>query len=220
MSGRVLSQTAVPSLSREAVARAAAAFVGRIRQTPPMYSALKRDGKPLYAYARAGVEVEREARAVTIHRLELLSFVDARLRVRVECSKGTYVRVLAQDIGRALGCGAHLAALRRTQVGELALESATTLCALEALPLAARRGLLLPLDSLIARLPRVELDAQLAARFSHGQRLALGPGNPSGRVRVIGPCARLLGIAQIDEHGLLAPRRLVHTTMNSNEGQP
>ncbi len=191
---------------------------GTIEQVPPMYSALKRHGKPLYAYARAGVDVERAPRAVTIHRLERLGFLGAELRVRVECSKGTYVRVLAEDVGRLLECGAHLSALRRTHVGDLALDRAITLEALEQLDQAARRAALLPPDALITRLPCVDLDAAYADRFVQGQRLALGPGRPCGRVRVVGPHARLLGTAQIDEDGLLAPQRLVHqTSPNRNE---
>jgi tRNA pseudouridine55 synthase len=192
---------------------------GAIEQTPPMFSALKREGRPLYAYARAGQEVERAPRSVVIHRLEVLGFEGTRLRLLVECSKGTYVRVLAQDIGSQLGCGAHLAALRRIGVGDLTLAASITLDALAALAPVARRSLLLPLDALIDRLPRVELDAALADRFSHGQRLVLGPGNPCGRVRVVGPSARLLGVARIDEQGLLAPHRLVHQAMNRNESQ-
>src|SRR5882724_9036953 len=192
---------------------------GAIEQVPPMFSALKRAGRPLYAYARAGVEVERAPRAVMIHRLELLAFEGTSVRVVVECSKGTYVRVLAQDIGALLGCGAHLSALRRTRVGQLALENSVTLETLAVLAPEMRRALLLPFDALIGGLPRVELDASLADRFSHGQRLLLGPGNPCGRVRVVGPRSRLLGVAQIDEHGLLAPRRLVQQPVNQNESQ-
>jgi tRNA pseudouridine55 synthase len=194
-------------------------LLGTIEQVPPMYSALKRDGRPLYAYARQGVDVERAPRIVTIHRLERLAVGDSRLCVRVACSKGTYVRVLAEDIGARLGCGAHLSALRRTHVGDLALDRAVTLAVLEQEDLAARRARLLPPDALIARLPRIELDAALAERFAQGQRLALGPGCPRGRVRVVDPHARLLGTAQIDEHGLLAPQRLAHRTPNRNESQ-
>lgn len=214
--GEVTSRNEV-AVARSEVETVLRRFSGAIEQTPPMYSALKRDGRPLYEYARAGVEVDRAPRAVTIHRLEMIAFEHAHLRIVVECSKGTYVRVLAEDIGRGLGCGAHLAALRRTRVGDLSLDDATTLDTLEALTLEARRERLLPLDALIGRLPHVELDASLADRFAHGQRLALGPGHPCGRVRVVGPRARLLGIAQIDEHGLLAPRRLVHQIANQNE---
>ena len=214
--GAVLA-TSVVSVSRDQVTAALAQLSGSIEQVPPMHSALKRDGRPLYEYARAGIDVERAPRLVTIHRLEMRGFDDARVRITVECSKGTYIRVLADDLGRLLGCGAHLSALRRTCVGELTLAGSTTLDALAGLALDERRALLLPVDALIEKLPRVELDASLADRFSHGQRLVLGPGNPAGRVRVVGPRARLLGIAHIDEHGLLAPRRLIHQATSANE---
>jgi tRNA pseudouridine55 synthase len=216
--GEVIETTPV-DVTRAQVATAIGKLSGSIEQMPPMFSALKRDGRPLYEYARAGVDVERAPRAVTIHRFELLFFEETRLRVRVECSKGTYVRVVAQDLGTLLGCGAHLSALRRTRVGALAVENGVTLETLAGLAPEARRALLLPLDSLIAGLPRVELDAGLAERFSHGQRLALGPGNPSGRVRVVGPRARLLGVAHIDEQGLLAPQRLVQQATNQTGKQ-
>jgi len=214
-----VTATSLVDVSSEQVAATLRQLSGPIEQIPPMFSALKRDGRPLYSYARAGLDVTRAPRQVTIHRLELLAFGGTHLRILVECSKGTYVRVLAEDIGRLLGCGAHLAALCRTRVGDLRVERATTLVALEALAPEERRALLLPLDTLIGKLPRVELDAKLADRFSHGQRLALGPGNPCGRVRVLGPRARLLGIAQIDEHGLLAPHRLVQQPTDQNESQ-
>jgi tRNA pseudouridine55 synthase len=188
-------------------------------QVPPMYSALKRDGRPLYEYARAGVQIERAPRAITLYKLALLGFDGTHVRLDVECSKGTYMRVIAEDLGRLLGCGAHLASLRRTRVGELSVDDAVTLEGLEALEPTQRRASMRPLDTLIARLPQIDLDAALADRFSHGQRLALGPGNPCGRVRVIGPRARLLGIAQIDEYGLLAPQRLVQQIPNQNESQ-
>lgn len=192
-------------------------FLGSITQVPPMYSALKRDGKPLYAYAREGIDIEREAREVTIFYLDLLAFDGATLRVSVDCSKGTYVRVLAQDIGERLGCGAHLSALRRTRVADLSVDHAVTLAALEQDEPSVRRARLLPPDALIARLPCIDLDDVLADRFVQGQRLPLGPGRPTGRVRVVGPHARLLGTAQLDEHGLLAPQRLVHQITHRNE---
>ena len=213
--GAVLT-TSVANVARDDVAAALARLSGSVEQVPPMHSALKRDGRPLYEYARAGIDVERAPRSVTIHRLEMRGFDDARVRIAVECSKGTYIRVLADDLGRLLGCGAHIAALRRTGVGDLTLAGSTTLDALGGLAPDERRALLLPVDTLIEKLPRVELDASLADRFSHGQRLVLGPGRPPGRVKVVGPRARLLGIAHIDEHGLLAPRRLLHQATSAN----
>jgi len=129
LTGQVVSQApadfaGVSQAELQAVLRT---FVGEIEQIPPMYSALKRDGKPLYEYARAGIEVAREARRVTIHTLELTRASSTEAEISVACSKGTYIRTLAQDIGRALGCGAHLAALRRSQVGPFALADAVTL---------------------------------------------------------------------------------------------
>jgi tRNA pseudouridine55 synthase len=182
-------------------------FTGTIAQVPPMHSALKRDGRALYEYARDGIELERAPRQVTIHRLEVVAHQDSTVTIDVDCSKGTYVRVLAEDIGAALGCGAHLAALRRTRVGVLSLERSVTLDALENMPPAVRREWLMPVDALLAALPRVELDDMRARRFQHGNPIDLG-GAP-GRTRVYGPDGRLLGLADLDEHGALNPRRLL-----------
>ncbi|MFM2446927.1 MAG: hypothetical protein RI936_1374 [Pseudomonadota bacterium] len=197
-------------VSGEDLIEACAHFTGQIEQVPPMHSALKRDGRPLYELARAGIEVERAPRRVHIHALELLAFdaASATARVRVACSKGTYVRVLAQDIGARLGCGAHLVALRRERTGRLDLDQAVTLEQLEAAPLAERRALLARPDALLASLPAVDLDAALAARLLLGQRLAIGSAL-RGRVRVYGHENELLGTAQIDERGVLAPERLI-----------
>lgn len=184
---------------------------GRIKQVPPMHSALKRDGRALYDYARDGIEVEREPREVTIHALHLLSF-DAAAHcavIDVVCSKGTYVRTLAEDLGERLGCGAHLAALRRTGAGALTLTGSVALDALEAMPPAVRREWLLPADTLLSALPRVVLGETQSRRFLHGNALDLG--GVAGRVRVYGPAEQLLGTAEIDEHGALNPRRLIAT---------
>ncbi len=194
-------------LDRAELEAVLARFAGEIMQVPPMHSALKRDGRPLYELARAGQEVERAPRAVRIARLQLETLDGAEARLVVECSKGTYVRVLAEDIGAALGCGAHLAGLRRTRVGALTLDGAVTLDELEALDLPARRSRLLPLDALLASLPRVELQAGDAGRFSQGQRLPLRIA-ACHRVRVYEK-TRLLGVASVDEDGVLAPQRLI-----------
>jgi len=187
-------------------------FRGPIAQVPPMYSALKRDGKPLYEYARAGITLEREARNVIIHKLELISYEAPFLKLSVTCSKGTYIRVLGQDIGEALGCGAHLNALRRTQVGALTSEHMITLDALVAH--AAPHSLLSPVDALLSSFPAVQLNADLAKRFLNGQRLPLGK-EPSikvpqeqGRVRVYLD-DKLLGTAILGEYSILAPERLI-----------
>jgi len=190
-------------------------FRGPIAQVPPMYSALKRDGKPLYEYARAGVTLEREARAVTIHELELLGYEAPFLRLRVKCSKGTYIRVLGEDIGAVLGCGGHLNALRRTEVGALTLAHAVTLEGLAAIEEGQRVAALAPVDTLLSTFPAVRLDEIMAQRFLHGQRLALaneGIELPegAGRVRVYRDAdGRLLGTAQLAAYGVLSPERLV-----------
>ncbi|TFW08725.1 tRNA pseudouridine(55) synthase TruB [Oxalobacteraceae bacterium OM1] len=189
-------------------------FRGDILQVPPMHSALKRDGKPLYEYARAGITLEREARAVRIHALELLGYESPYLRLRVACSKGTYIRVLGEDIGAALDCGGHLQMLRRTVVGNLTLSGAITLEQLEAVAEAERTALLAPVDALLSTFPEVQLDEELARRFQHGQRLAVGrdgiaAGDVRGRVRVYRASdAALLGTALV-QAGVLAPERLV-----------
>lgn len=187
-----------------------ARFRGEIEQVPPMYSALKRDGKALYEYARAGIELERAPRRVRIHALELLDFAGDRLAIRVHCSKGTYIRSLAVDIGAALGCGAHLAALRRTAIGDFDLADAVTLDRLEAAGEGGRDALLAPVDALVAAFPVVRLDAAAARALLQGRTLALPGGTPGMRVRAYGP-AGFLGVAQWQEDGRLAARRLIAT---------
>jgi tRNA pseudouridine55 synthase len=186
--------------------RALEGFRGEIEQVPPMYSALKREGQPLYALARAGETVERQPRRITVHELELVAFGDDLARLRILCSKGTYVRQLAVDLGLALGTLAHLRALRRTAVGQLKLDQAVTLDDLQALAEASRQGCLLPADRLIEHLPRVDLDDALATRFLNGQ--AVRPGtSPQGPSRVYG-AGVLLGVGEGGPAGL-QPARLV-----------
>jgi tRNA pseudouridine55 synthase len=206
--GDVLETRAV-NCERAAIEAALAAFRGEIVQVPPMYSALKRDGKPLYEYARAGLTVEREGRSVTIHVLDLLACALPEVSFRVTCSKGTYVRTLAEDIGEALGCGAHLSALRRTGVGSLTLAHAVTLDVLSDAEPGARDAWLQPVDALLSTFPSVQLDTEAARRFLHGQRLPFAFDAAKGaRVRVYGDGGKLLGVAKA-EHGVLAPERLV-----------
>ena len=204
-------ETRPVNVTVEQIDAALAKFRGPILQIPPMYSALKRDGKALYEYAREGITLEREARPVTIHKLEMLAYDAPMLTIRVTCSKGTYVRVLGEDIGAELGCGAHLNALRRIQVGSLTVDGMVTLEQLQAHdnPL----SLLAPVDALLSSFPRVELTPELAARFLNGQRLALNrepvtlPETP-GRVRVYHD-DKLLGTAILQDWGVLAPERLI-----------
>ena len=195
-------------VSAQQLAAALATFRGEILQTPPLYSALKHAGKPLYAYARAGIDVERAPRMVRIHALELQWFERERLAMSVNCSKGTYIRSLAHDLGELLGCGAHLTALRRTGVGRFGLDCAHSLDALEALPAPERDALLLPLDALLQELPEARLTPEQAARFLRGQAVPWN-GPPQARVRVYAATGGLLGVGEVDAAGLIHPRRVI-----------
>ncbi|MDO9216137.1 MAG: tRNA pseudouridine(55) synthase TruB [Lacisediminimonas sp.] len=211
--GDVVSERPV-NCSREQIEAVLAGFRGVIEQVPPMYSALKRDGKPLYEYARAGITVERQSRTLCIHRLELQDWQAPLLKLLVRCSKGTYIRVLGEDIGNALACGAHLQQLRRTEVGSLTLAGAVTLEAFAAMSPEQRLAALAPADALLASFPALRLDAVLSARFLQGQRLALSEEQAerplqSARVRVYSQEGHFLGSAHLHPYGVLAPERLI-----------
>ena len=199
-----------PVAVSEAQARTALGrFVGEILQVPPMYSAIKRGGKPLYKLARAGQELPREPRRIVIRALTLVRFVSPELEVSVTCSKGTYVRVLAEDIGRELGCGGCLARLRRTAVGGFSAASGlVTLEGLEALEPERRIALLLPPDTLLAGLPRLDLRSPEARQLQHGQAVERVDAGMTGLVRIYGPDSEFLGMAEVIEPGRIVPRRL------------
>ncbi|EEO28052.1 tRNA pseudouridine(55) synthase TruB [Oxalobacter paraformigenes] len=215
--GEIVERTDAVSFRTDEIEAVLSRFRGDIRQVPPMYSALKRDGKPLYEYARAGIELEREARAVTVHELTLLDYSAPCLALRVRCSKGTYIRALGEDIGQALGCGAHLKSLRRTRVGFLTLDSAVSLPALEEAGGKTAGGnppSLEPVDYLLSSFPSLALNAVLAKRFLNGQRLSLakeniGTAGMTGRCRVYAENGVFMGTAEIRPDGVLAPERLV-----------
>lgn len=204
------------SVDLEAWRTAMADFRGEIEQVPPMHSALKRDGKPLYEYARQGIEVDREARRISIHRLELVSFSGDEAVIEVDCSKGTYVRTLAADLGEKLGCGAHLTALRRTRIGRLDVAEACSLEQLEAMAAERRDAALAPTDALIGALPAANLSAAEAARVTHGQGLRW-KGTPGTRWRLYGPEGVFLGLGEISHDGWLNPRRLLTFEPESSE---
>ncbi len=205
--------------SRSALEAALQAFTGPISQIPPMYSALKRDGKPLYAYAREGITLERAPRAITIHSLVLVSLVsqgDGHLMFDVvfdvRCSKGTYVRTLAEDIGERLGCGAHLVALRRTGIADLTLDGACALSDFEALDETVRVTALQPVDALLRALPKVLLDAAAAAFLLQGRAVAQPAPDAyraADHLRAYDPAGRLLGTVSVTDDGKLQPVRLV-----------
>ncbi|MCC7122039.1 MAG: tRNA pseudouridine(55) synthase TruB [Gammaproteobacteria bacterium] len=211
--GEVRSTRPVPALSTADVERVLASCVGPQDQVPPMYSALKRDGRPLYAYARAGIEIERAPRAITIHALHLLELAPPRLVIEVHCSKGTYVRTLAEDIGEHLGCGAHLSALRRTRAGPFTLDDARPLAIFEAGgPAEQYDALLLPPDRALLDYTALELDPESCRALEQGQRRPAPAGSEPGLYRLYGPGRCFVGLGEITADGSLEPRRLMPVT--------
>ncbi|MEK6664765.1 MAG: tRNA pseudouridine(55) synthase TruB [Pseudomonadota bacterium] len=206
--GQMLSQRQV-AVSRGDIERVVSQFIGPIMQTPPMYSALKHQGQALYKYARKGIEIERAPRAVTLHQIEILIFDVDTLSIRVDCSKGTYIRVLAEDIGEQLGCGAHLIGLRRTRVDAFTLAEAITLDTLEALPEAERDNQLLPPDCLVASLPEIALDQDAAYYLRQGQAIWLPKLALHQRFRIYDEKHIFIGVGEVGNEGKLQPFRLV-----------
>jgi tRNA pseudouridine55 synthase len=216
--GEVAGRCDAGAVDRAAVEGALPAFRGEIRQRPPMYSALKRDGQPLYKLAREGIEVEREARAVRVSRFELLDLrpgTECEIDVVVACSKGTYIRSLAADLGDRLGVGGHVKALRRCAVGPFRLEHAVTLEALEALAgredQAAMDALLHPVDEALAHLPLLKLPESSGFYLSQGQPVLVPNAPRDGMVRLALDTGPFLGLGEILDDGRVAPRRLVVT---------
>ncbi len=195
--GKVVAEAPVPALTAPLLEEVLGRFRGTFEQVPPMYSAVKVAGKRLYELARAGEEVERAGRQVTVYELTLRDFSSDRLRLSVRCSKGFFVRTLAYDIGRALGCGAHLEALRRTMSGPFMLAQALPLAELPGLAQdrAAVARKLLSLSEALSHLPSLRVSAADAARVTHGVPLE-APAMP-GRIRVLGPDGALLAVAEV-----------------------
>lgn len=187
-------------------------FRGEIEQVPPMYSALKKDGVPLYKLARKGEEIERKPRKVVISTLDVLDFNPPEVTLVVRCSKGTYIRVLGEDIGEALGCGAHLKSLRRTAVGDLRISKSIKLADFEAMSEEERLKVLLPPDRLLSTLVRIDLDEVQTERFSHGGKVSVDESGPEEKVRVYGirPNGErfLMGVGRLESNQELIPERL------------
>jgi len=205
--GEILERRSV-NVSEAQIAAALQRFLGVQGQVPPMHSALKREGTPLYVLARRGESVERARRTIQIFGLDLLALSEDRATVQVQCSKGTYVRTLAEDIGKSLGCGAHLSALRRTATGPFRIAQAVTLDGLTMMTEAERDACLAPPDGILEQLPTVRLDPGQESRFRHGQAVAVS-GLAEGTFRVYGAGDRFLGLATATEAGGLAPKRLL-----------
>ncbi len=206
--GQVLTRQA-STAGRADIERAIKQFTGTILQTPPMYSALKHQGQPLYKYARQGIEIERAPRQISLHRITLLNFEGDVFSLSVDCSKGTYIRVLAEDIGRFLGCGAHLIALQRTRVGNFSLADAYTLDLIEALSETERDLRLLPADRLVENLPGVDLDQDAAFYLRQGQAVWQPKLQFQQRYRIYDEKHVFMGVGEVDDAGRLAPKRLV-----------
>ena len=203
--GKIVAEHPI-AVTRQQLEDALRRFVGRIAQTPPRHSALKRDGRNYYEYAREGIEIERQPREIAIHTIELLAWRAPEAEISVRCGKGTYIRSLAEDIGEALGCGAHLAALSRTAAGEFVLADASSLEALEQRDEAGRDALLLPIDAPVRRLASVELERADAERLSCGQALGCAD-RPDAIVRVYAGGA-FAGLAEIRGSVMRARRML------------
>jgi len=206
--GEVLATHSV-NVSPAQFAQACAQFVGEISQIPPMYSALKHEGKALYEYARAGVEIERASRLITIHSIQVNSFEYDVANISVSCSKGTYIRTLAEDIGAVLGCGAHLIGLRRTKTANYSIDQAVTLTQFEAMTLEQRQAALMPMDSAVLHLPAIILDADSTHYLRQGQAVWQSGISAKGLLRLYNEQQEFLGLGEQDSDGKIAPKRLI-----------
>jgi len=206
--GEVLKQAPV-QVSPAQFSQACLQFVGTINQTPPMYSALKHEGKALYEYARAGIEIERKVRSVNIHAIDVLSFVGDVAELKVACSKGTYIRTLAEDIGASLGCGAHLIGLRRTYTAGYDIAQAITLAEFEALSADERLAKLAAPDTAVDDLPALVLDADSAFYLMQGQAVWQSGKVPAGMLRLYDERHVFLGLGEQQSDGKIAPKRLM-----------
>ena len=209
--GEVVSQRPVPDFTESMIERAAAGFRGRIEQVPPMHSALKHKGKRLYQLAHEGIVVERQPREVTIHRFEVLHAEGERVEVEVICSKGTYIRTLAEDFGTALGCGASVAALRRVGAGPFTAGDMVALSSLESLYDQGPRALddlLRPMEAAVSQWPSVELSEGIAFYLRKGQPVLVPHSPTEGWVRIHAERAGFIGVGEVLDDGRIAPRRL------------
>lgn len=212
--GEIIETTPVPALSEAVLRSVLAGFIGRTLQVPPMYSALKHQGQPLYRLARRGIDVARTPREIAIFRLELLRLVPGLIELEIHCSKGTYIRSLAEDIGAALGCAAHVKTLRRLKVGPFDETGAVTLGDLEALAgdggVGALDARLQPMETAIGHWPGVQLSDEVAALVRQGQAVLVPRAPTHGWVRLFGQRSGFLGVGHILDDGRVAPKRLIN----------
>ena len=206
--GEVLTTAAV-NVSQSQFAAICQQFMGEISQMPPMYSALKFEGRALYTYAREGVDIARQSRLIYISHISVDNFNKDIAQITVACSKGTYIRTLAEDIGAALGCGAHLIGLRRTETAGYLLPKAVTIEQLEEMPIEAREALLLPVDSAIESLPKIILNSDAAFYIMQGQAVWQAGKIPDGDLRLYDEQNNFLGLGFLQDDGKIAPKRLI-----------
>jgi tRNA pseudouridine55 synthase len=206
--GEVLT-TAPVNVTLSQFAAACQQFIGDISQIPPMYSALKFEGRALYTYAREGVDIARQSRLIHINHISVDNFAENIAQITVSCSKGTYIRTLAEDIGNVLGCGAHLIGLRRTETAGYLLPQAVTIEQLEALSVEARETLLLPVDSAIESLPKVVLSTDAAFYIMQGQPVWIAGKTPNSDLRLYDEKNHFLGLGFLQDDGKIVPKRLI-----------
>ncbi len=216
--GEIVNTRSVPVIKKRELERVIKQFVGNIEQVPPMYSALKVEGQRLYRLAYQGLEIERQARSVTIHQIDLLQFDQESFEIRVHCSKGTYIRTLVEDIGNTIGCGAHVSTLRRLSTGPFDEDQMVTMEIVENL---AKQGadaldeLLVPVDSALEHLAAVALSEEASYSLCQGQAVLVthAPGEKPGEglVRIYDHNRAFIGIGTINDDGRVAPKRLVKT---------
>ena len=205
----VIHPSGAPDFDGRKLREVVRAFTGPIVQLPPMHSALKKDGRPLYAYARAGIEVARNPRNVLIKRIEVTDLKSNNLSIQVTCSKGTYIRVLAQDIGASLGCGGFLSALRRTRIADLEIDAAIGLEELERAGCELMATRLLPVDRLVSAYPALRLDSAQARRVNTGLEIRPAVAAHQGPVRLYDASGSFLGIGESRVDGSVAPKRML-----------
>jgi tRNA pseudouridine55 synthase len=222
LSGRVVAESPVPEIDGPRVEGACRPFLGRIKQVPPMFSAIHHEGRRLYELAREGREVVREPREVVIHVIEVQEVSVPHVRLRVVCGKGTYLRTLAADLGAALGCGAAVERLARTRVGPFTLAEAVSWEALDAQPAAALWARVRAADSALGDWPILRLDARALSRFEHGQSVEVAPARTAcgALVRVHAADGRLVGVGEVVDGGRTRPVRMLHADRPGTRVRP